>query len=422
MSRQHEESVRYIAKVMQAETSRNGASNGTAEVKGPDSARTIPYAGITREKVSWLWPGRIPLGMLSLLIGDPGLGKSVLCVLLAARVSRAGADAIILSAEDSHSATIRPRLEATEADLERVHRVEVRRDGIEEGIALPDDATELDRMVGETGARLVVIDPLMAHLPEAVNSWRDQSIRRALAPLHRMAEKRRCAVVVVAHLNKARGTEALYRAGGSIGIPAAVRSALLLARDPQDPDGDRGSQRVLAHIKCNVGEQAESLAARIQTVELDEQLIAPRFEITGTSSTSAADLLDRPSGEERTERDEAAEFLRAELAGGPCPVREVRKAARDAGIADRTLERAKKALGVEAERVSHGNAGAGEWLWSLPPQERHPQERHPNISTVASLREPALESGIQGLDDRKDATQSDMAALVETWDYSGEGR
>ena len=412
----HTESMRYIARVMDREAREPAGSNGTE----PDSTRTVPYASVSREKVSWLWPGRIPLGMLTLLIGDPGLGKSVLTVMVAARLSRAGADALILSAEDSHSATIRPRLEAVEADLERVHRVEVRRDGVEDGIALPDDADKLDRMVAETGARLVIVDPLMAHLPEAVNSWRDQSIRRALAPLRRMAEERRCAVVLIAHLNKARGGDALYRAGGSIGIPAAVRSALLLARDPQDPDGDRGSRRVLAHVKCNVGEQAESLACEIRTVQLngDEQLIAPKIAITGKSTSTAEDLLDRPSGEERTERDDAVEFLEAELADGPQPVKQIRAAAGAAGISWRTVERAKAAVGVSAQRV--GGAGAdGRWEWSLD-KDRQPKDRHPNISAVAALGETASDSGIQGSDEPKTATRWDMAPLGGKWDFEGE--
>lgn len=329
-----------------------------------DGARATAFAQVERESVKWLWAGRIPLGMLSLLIGDPGLGKSLLTVLLAAKVSRAGASALILSAEDHKAATIRPRLEAAGADLDRVHHVEVQRDGVEDGLALPDDAAELDRLVEETGARLVIVDPLMAHLPESVNSWRDQSVRRALAPLHRMAEERRCAVLVVAHLNKAKGADPQHRTGGSIAIPAAVRSALLLARDPEDPDGDRGAQRVLAHHKCNVGPQAESLTCTVESIVLEGGggPEAPRLRITGTSEVSAGDLLSVPSGEERTERDEAADFLRAELEAGPQEANEILKAARKAGISETTLRRAKRSLGVESRRAGFGGQGHFEWV------------------------------------------------------------
>ena len=240
------------------------------------AAHVAALSSIEREEIRWLWEGLIPRGMLTLLIGDPGLGKSLLTVALGSWVSRAGGDVLILSAEDHAGATIRPRAEAVEADLDRLHIVGMRRDGLEDGLALPDDAAELDRVAKETGARLVIVDPLMAHLPESVNSWRDQSVRRALAPLHHIAEEHGPSVVLVAHLNKVRGADPLYRAGGSIGIPAAVRSALLLARDPEDPEEQRGSRRVLAHIKCNVAPQAESLACNIDTVQLAGELVAPR--------------------------------------------------------------------------------------------------------------------------------------------------
>jgi Histidine-specific methyltransferase, SAM-dependent len=75
-----------------------------------------------------------------------------------------------------------------------------------------------------------MVDPLMAHLPVQVNSWKDQMVRQALAPLHGLAEETGAAVLVVAHLNKGQGTDPLHRLGGSIGIPAAARSVLLLGR------------------------------------------------------------------------------------------------------------------------------------------------------------------------------------------------
>lgn len=367
-------------------------------------AKAVALAEIERERIDWLWPGRVPLGMLTLLIGDPGLGKSLLTIDLAAKTTRAGADVLLLSAEDHAGATIRPRAEAAGADLSRLHIVTMRRYGMEEGLALPDDAFELDRLIEKHSAKLVVVDPLMAHLPESVNSWRDQSMRQALAPLHRSAEAHRCAILVVAHLNKAAGVSPLYRAGGSIGIPAAVRSALLLARDPEDEDTDRGSGRVLAHVKCNVGPQAESLAASIETVRLDDESEAARFKVTGTSGISAADLLAAPATEQRTKRDDAADFLREELSDGPRPTKELQGAARAAGIGWRTIEDAKSDLKIEASKSSF----AGGWIWTLPdsPEDRTDEDRTPHISNPAVFAQTASESGIEDRghpEDRKTA-------------------
>jgi AAA domain-containing protein/DnaB helicase-like protein len=375
---------------------------------GGDGIRHSPFASVEREEVRWLWPGRVPLGMLTLLIGDPGVGKSLLTATLAALVSRAGRDVLLLNAEDHRGAVLRPRLESAGADLDRVHHIEVRRDGVEDGIALPDDGEALRRIAEETGARLVVVDPLAAHLPESVNSWRDQSVRRALAPLARIAEERRCAVVVVAHLNKSVGTDPIYRTGGSIGIPAAVRSALLLAKDPEDPEGEIGAQRVLAHVKSNVAPLVESLSCEI--VAAADQ--APTLKVVGTTGTTASDLLGAPAGEARTERDEAMDFLREELASGPQPVKEVQAGARSAGVSTRTLERAKAALGVKAQRESTGQGGPGRWLWALP-QDRQPQDRQPYISPEAALSDSALASEDQGGAGAQDRHRNEMAVLQD---------
>lgn len=169
--------------------------------------------------VDWLWQQRIPLGALTLLAGEPGLGKSLMSVLLAARLSlgelgEEPATSLFLTAEDSREHVVLPRLLAAGADLGRVLFPPAGEDGFEQLIRLPDEIGYLDALVTEVKAKLVVIDPLVAHLPQRVNSWQDQSVRGALAPLAALAEKRQAAVILVGHLNKAEGTDPLRRLGG----------------------------------------------------------------------------------------------------------------------------------------------------------------------------------------------------------------
>jgi hypothetical protein len=354
-----------------------------------DGIRARPFSGIARERVSFLLPetlgGRVPMGMLTLLLGDPGLGKSLFTCLLAAQASREGTAVLMATAEDSPGATVRPRLEAVEADLGLIALVEMSRDGCAEGIALPDDIHHLERLVAERKATLVVIDPLMAHLPEKVNSWRDQSVRRALAPLARVAGQHNCAVVVIGHLNKDRGKDPLYRSGGSMGVPAAARSALLLARDPNDEDGERGTDRILAHVKCNVAPQAQSLTCCVRSTLLDgdQRISTARMTVTGTSEIGGSELLEAMGSEdERTERDDAADFLAGELKDGPKPVKELQAAAREAGISWRTLERSKSRL---AKAEHEGFGASGRWVWRSRPQDRHGKDRQPHPSSDGDL-------------------------------------
>lgn len=268
-------------------------------------------------------------------------------------------------------ATVRPRLEAAEADLERVAFIEMQADdGYPAGLFLPDDVDAIEQLVEDCGATFVVVDPLTAHLPMEVNSWRDQSVRLALAPLRALAERRRCAVLVIVHLNKGLSVEPLRRVGGSIGIQGAARSALLLARDPGDE-----ARRVLCHFKCNVGPEQPSLLYALDSILLPAANDAPDVETVrlvelGESELGHSDLLGIPADDEaRSAMDEAVDFLRDELGNGPRPAKSIRKDAGDAGISPRTLDRAKAALKVTSEREG-GIGGEGQWLWSLPDTAR----------------------------------------------------
>jgi RecA-family ATPase len=192
----------------------------------------VCVADVAAERVRWLWPGRIPLGKLTVLDGDPGVGKSTVTLTIAAKVSTGSpfpdgprpevADVILLSAEDEIGDTIRPRLEAAGADLNRVF---VLPDVREEGEPprppeLPLDLDRLEAMVKDRAAALVVIDPLMAFLSGAIDAHRDQDVRRALASMAYMAARTGAAVVIVRHMNKSGGVNPLYRGGAASGSSA----------------------------------------------------------------------------------------------------------------------------------------------------------------------------------------------------------
>ena len=223
------------------------------------------------EQVEWLWPGRLPLGKLAVLDGDPGLGKSALTLDLAARVSaglelpdgsRCGpAGVVLLSAEDGLEDTIRPRLDAAGADTERIVALSMIGVGTraERLVSLTQDLDAIEAAIRRVGAALVVIDPLMAFLTGKTDSHKDQDIRRALAPLAALAERTGAAVLIVRHLNKSAGGNALYRGGGSIGIIGAARAGLVVAPDPEDPE-----RRILAANKHNLSGAAPSLVFRVE--------------------------------------------------------------------------------------------------------------------------------------------------------------
>lgn len=318
------------------------------------------------EKVKWLWKGRIPFGKLTLLDGDPGVGKSTVTVEIAARLScgepitpdRGSARCepmrtLFITSEDDAGDTIKPRLEAAGANHAMVACLSYVPDATnhERPISLPEDIPLLERTIVEHRIRLVVIDPLMAHLNGSVDSHKDQHIRAALTPLAQLAQRTGVAFVIVRHLNKSQGGSAVYRGGGSIGIAGAARSVLLLAKDPQDEN-----YRILAVSKCNLSKLPPSRRFQLQAESPDGPA---HVKWCGFSDYSANQLLE-PQTDRSPALQVATVFLKTQLADGPKRSDEILKAADAAGISERTVARARKTLGVNRHR------NGTHWFMSLP--------------------------------------------------------
>ena len=335
----------------------------------------ILLADVQPEDVQWLWQGRIPLGKICLLDGDPGLGKSTVTLDLAARVSTGmempdrtpgvAGGVVLLSAEDGLADTVRPRLLVHGADLTKILALQQVGAGDDQRlVALPEDLPSLREAIERVGAKLVVIDPLMAFLGAKVNSHHDQDVRRALAAMAALAQDTGAATVIVRHLNKNAGGNPLYRGGGSIGIIGAARAGLLVARHPQIE-----SQRVLALTKSNLAREAASLE-----FILDDIGGTPRVRWLGESEFTAADLLaqEHASGGGRGTRDEEKEFLAEMLAGGESvSVQRVMQEAVDAGFSRHSIERAAKDLGIVKRKVGRPGQQGQQWTWALPPEGGH---------------------------------------------------
>lgn len=342
----------------------------------------VQMSDVKPERIDWLWPGRIPRGKLTIVEGDPKVGKSTLMLDIAARVTTGGpfpdghrpeaGVVMILTAEDGLGDTVRPRLDAAGAAVGRVvawESVPVFNDeGLPNGLRPPSIPRDLDALEALIEARcvvLVVVDVLNAYLGADVDGHKDQDVRRALMPLAKMAERTGAAVVVIRHLNKSAGGPAIYRGGGSIGIGAAARSILLVAHDPDDESRCR---RVLASQGTNVAEMPEALAyALVATQEHD----CARVDWLGISEHNAGSLLAATNDEERSAFSEACVFLGDVLADGPVEARDVERQAEEAAVHRRTLQRAKKALRVRSTKVGNG----GPWVWALPvASEAGPQD------------------------------------------------
>ena len=272
------------------------------------------------------------------------------------------AGVVLLSAEDGLADTIRPRLDAAGADVSKILALATVPD--EEGhdrlLSIPEDLPLIEKGIRRVGAGLLIVDPLMAFFSGDTDSHKDQGVRRALAPLAGLAERTGVAVLVVRHLNKAAANNPLYRGGGSIGIIGAARMAFVVGKDPQDEN-----RRVLASTKNNLAPAPQSLMFGLQ--EANSGSVEVNW--LGHSEVSAKDILATPQDQEHADsRSEAEEFLEEVLSDGPVPAGQAKEEAEDTGISIRTLERAKKKIGVLSyrENAAGEKRGKGQWYWKLP--------------------------------------------------------
>ena len=367
------------------------ALGGTFDDFRPARPEPAPTAAVSELAVSvnlstidpgrpqWLWEDRIAYGAINLWDGDPGATKSTGTLDIAARVTngapmpldgpgiaRPVGDVVLLSAEDSPSDTIVPRLLAAGANRERVHLMTGANHRDSEGhltcgpVELPRDVGALTELVVNTKARLVVIDVLVAYLG-MTNTWRDGDVRAALTPLAAMAEATGVAVLAVRHLSKGSlGGPALYRGGGSIGITGAARVVLMAGRDPTDSEGQR---RVLAVAKNNLAPIPRSITYEVVG---DPMWHASRIKWGRTCDVAADDLGWKP-GKGGEKRADIGEWLAAILAQGPMAWAELRTLGRHEGFSESYLRQVADDIGVVKERQGFGKDMHSTWRLPGPP-------------------------------------------------------
>jgi hypothetical protein len=313
-------------------------------------------ADVETRKVRWLWEPYIPCGLLTVLEGDPNVGKSYLAMHIAAAVTtgrelpgsrpRRPGRALYLSTEDEADFTIRPRFEAMGGDVNKVRFLVPKHFPFdEEGLFL------LRRELDARPAKLLVVDTLFSFIPTTADTNKPNDVRAILSGVSQLASDFEMAVLLIRHWTKGDRGKAIYRGSGSIDIIGLARSAIAVAPYPDDP-----SLRVMVHVKHNLSSAGASLLFKfINKVGAAMPVLSWKGEV----SITADELQGSISGDPKA-LDAAAELIREQIEGGEFRAKAIKEIAARQGISDRTIDRAKKLLGVKADKAATG------WHWSLP--------------------------------------------------------
>ena len=312
--------------------------------------KLIRMSDIETEQVQWLWYPFIPYGKITIIQGDPGEGKTSFVLAMIALLTtgkplpedKTVAEPIRViyqSAEDGLADTIKPRLEASGADCSRILVID---ESVKE-LTLCDE--RLEQAVQETGAKLIVLDPLQAYLGGNVDMHRANEVRPVFKRLCAIADRTGCAIILIGHMNKAQGLKSSNRGLGSIDFHAAARSVLLVGRLKSEP-----SVRVVAHDKSNLAPEGKSIAFSLDAEN--------GFQWIGYCDVSVDDILSG-TGSVQTKTVQMENELRRMLIE-PVLAEDVFRRAAELDISERTVKIAKKNLDIQSDRIGE------HWYWRLP--------------------------------------------------------
>ena len=312
--------------------------------------KIIKMSDVQLQEIEWLWYPFIPYGKLTIIQGDPGDGKTTLVLNIAAKLSKGeGLDEnmqiaepiniIYQTAEDGLADTVKPRLELARADCEKIMVI----DESDKSLSMIDE--RLEEAIVKTGARLLILDPIQAYLGGGMYMNRANEARDMTKKLGALAEKTKCAIILIGHMNKAAGNKAAYRGMGSIDFFAVARSVMLVGRIE-----GQSNLRAMIQIKNNLAAFGHPKAF---------ELAEDGFHWLGDYEITADEVLGGMVPK-ASKLEMAKQFLReqAERTQKILSTEIIELAAQE-GISKRTLETAKKELKIKAERCNNN------WYWNL---------------------------------------------------------
>lgn len=300
----------------------------------------ISMDSVEVEAVEWLWYPYIPFGKVTILQSDPGCGKTMLALDIAARLSKGEPlpfsesstppmTVLYQTAEDGMGDTIKPRLLEANANCENIKVI----DESQDPLCFTDARIEV--AIVQTGARLLILDPLSAYIGGNVSLNAANEVRSTFRPLYEVAARTHCAVLIIAHMNKSMGSSALYRTNGSIDVSGAVRSIIAVGKRR----GEK-TERIAVHVKSNLAAAGKALVYEL----------TDKIEWKSQENIDPDGVFLSNSSERRTKKDEAELELLTLLAERDTPATEIESHFKEMGISFRTVNEAKKSLGVRSYR------------------------------------------------------------------------
>lgn len=334
--------------------------------------------------VMWLWYRFLAVNEINIIAGPSSIGKTTIAISVAAAVTRGGqlpdgayapmGSVLVWSGEDSIEHTLAARFIAAGADMSKVFFI---REAYENGNERPFDfQRDHERLVAHLEAhrdiKVVLIDPIVSVVKGNVNS--NQAVRAGLEPLRALAEQYGVAIIGITHTTKGSAKKKpLEQMTGSFAFGAVARVVIIVAKDKSLPGNSKRGVIVLA--KTNNAPEDGGFGYEIQeaTVPTENRLFAARTSfigwypemIQGTNEEILARASDQIKTGNPSAVEVAKEFLIQLLRDGPMLRNHVYTAAEQEEISYKSLEKAKRELGVISKKTRQ-DTDEMRSMWSLP--------------------------------------------------------
>lgn len=339
------------------------------EDEKPDIYVTKSLADVEEEQINWLWYPYLARRELTILEGDPGLGKSYLAQMVGAAIVD-GKKLPVVKAHRPHKGKV------VYFDMENSAGTVTKRRLTDNGCKnlanyyqeeqpfMIDDEDALDAVydaLERVKPSLVVFDTINTYIGKA-DTYKAAETQQALGEFLAIAKRFDCSVMVLRHLTKSTKEKALYRGQGSIAFTGLARVVMTVGQHPEDSE-----VRVMSVTKLNVTRRPDALTFTItalpDTLQLQDR---SKFDWGEFVDLTSDDIISVQSamGEKTSSGADCEAFLRDILEDGPRRVEEVQRAAEARGISMKTLRRRANEIGII--KSLHGFGKKKYSLWALP--------------------------------------------------------
>lgn len=314
------------------------------------------WADVEEEQVTWLAPGLLAEGIITVLDGDPGKGKTTIHVDWGSRITSgqplpggkpmAPAGYMVLNGEDSVANTLKPRARIHGADMRHMHSLNMMADGSALMLDNPECLGVIEILMRIHNIKLIVVDPVYSFMN--ADMTKSQQVRQALIRFTEMIRRRKAAALFLRHYNKnSQSSQSMYRGEGSIAINAVARVVL--------GSGDHPTQmgvRALATVKNNLGPAAPTFTYRIDPVPGEQHGKLTWADVD--NAVSADDLLGQTNRHDLEEREDIWLWAETLIEGPGITVKEFETKCKEVGYPVPLAKEVLKSHGIKGKPSGQG--------------------------------------------------------------------